>query len=219
MTTFTRSNVSDQYVQKVMRLIHAPEPDRQRIEADLEAHLKEGMEAGEDMTALLERMGDPREVAAGFMTEIPQVYAGFWIRLAAFMIDFGLILVVAILFSALFAFISNYLVPPHPQAPLEKYWGGFLIVLELILANAVIAMIMAYFPLVEARFGQTLGKRLLHLHVLAENGLPITTGQAILRRLSFFFQIFPIDALFVLFNSRKQRGFDILARTVVVKES
>ncbi len=217
MTSITQ-NVSEQYVQKVMNLIHAPAAERARIQSDLEAHLQEGLEEGQDMVSLIERMGDPREVAAEFMAEIPFTYAGFWRRLAAFLIDMVLILVIATLFSALFALISNYLVPPHPEALLEKYWGGFLIVIELILANAVIAMIMAYFPLLEARFGQTLGKRLLHLRVRAENGLPITTWQAVLRRLSFYFQIFPIDAIFVFFNPKKQRGFDILARTIVVKD-
>jgi uncharacterized RDD family membrane protein YckC len=217
MTTLTRSNVAEQYVQKVMGLIHAPEADRQRIEADLKAHLQEGMEEGEDMTALVERMGDPREVAAGFMAEIPLVYAGFWPRVAAFLVDFVLMLVIAGLFGGLFLLL-NPLVPAHPATLWENIWGGGLILLLVISANAAIAMILAYFPLLEARFGQTLGKRLLHLRVCAENGLPVGAWQAVLRRLSFYFEIFPIDALFVFFNPKKQRGFDILARTVVVKD-
>jgi hypothetical protein len=34
-------NISDQYVQKVMSLIHAPAAERERIRADLKAHLQE----------------------------------------------------------------------------------------------------------------------------------------------------------------------------------
>ena len=71
------TNIADQYVEKVMDLIYAPEKDRERIRTDLQAHLQEGMAGGEDMTALVERMGDPREVAAEFMSEIPLVYAAF----------------------------------------------------------------------------------------------------------------------------------------------
>ena len=58
MTTIT-PNVADQYIHKVMRLIHAPADERQRIQADLQSHLQEGLAEGEDMTALVERMGDP----------------------------------------------------------------------------------------------------------------------------------------------------------------
>ena len=216
MTTLSR-NVSDQYVQKVMSLIHAPEAERARIEADLKAHLQEGLAEGENMTSLVERMGDPREVAAEFMAEIPLVYAGFWPRVAAFLIDMVLIIIFAGVAGVLFVLMSNA-VPQHPSTPWQNIWGGALILFEVISANAAIAIVIAYFPLCEARFGQTLGKRLLHLRVCAENGLPVGAWQAVLRRLSFYFEIFPIDALFVFFNPRKQRGFDILARTVVVKE-
>ena len=86
MTPITQ-NIADQYVQKVMNLIHAPEVERTRIEADLKAHLQEGRLEGEDLLTLIERMGDPREVAAEFMAQVPLVYAGFWRRLAAFAID------------------------------------------------------------------------------------------------------------------------------------
>jgi uncharacterized RDD family membrane protein YckC len=210
-------NVADQYVQKVMSLIHAPAVDRTRIEADLKAHLQEGMAEWEDMLTLVERMGDPREVAAEFMTQIPLIYAGFWRRLAGFAIDMVLIVLFAGLSGALFVVVSNS-VPQHPTTTWENFWGTILILLAVISANACIAMILAYFPLLEARFGQTLGKRLLHLRVCTEDGLPIGAMQAILRRLSFYFEILPIDALFIPFNPKHQRGFDILARTIVIED-
>ncbi len=215
--THIYQSVTDQYVQKVMDLIHAPAEDRARIEADLKAHLQEGLGPGEDMAALVERMGEPKEVAAGFMAEIPMAYAGFWQRAAAFLVDMVLIVFFGGVAGGLFVWLTN-LVPQHPASTWENVWGGALILAAVIFANACIAMVLVYFPLLEARFGQTLGKRLLHLRVRAENGLPLTGWQAILRRLSFYFQIFPIDALFVFFNPKKQRGFDILARTIVIQE-
>ncbi len=217
MTTLTR-DVSEQYIQKVMSLIHAPEVDEARIESDLRAHLQEGRMEGEDMASLVARMGEPREVAAEFMAEIPRVYAGFWPRVAAFLIDMVLIIIIAGLFGGLFVLLSNNQWAQHASNTMERILGGISLILAIIFSNAAIAMIIAYFPLFEARFGQTLGKRLLHLRVCMENGLPVGTWAAILRRLSFYFEIFPIDALFVFFNPKKQRGFDILARTVVVKE-
>ena len=178
MATLTR-NASEQYVRKVMSLIHAPEADRRRIEEDLRSHLQEGMAEGENMEALIERMGTPREVAAGFMAEIPLVYATFWERLAAFMLDMILIIVAAAIMAFVLVVISNALIPDHPVTTLAKIWGGFWIVIEIIGANAIIAMIIAYFPILEARFGKTLGKHLYHLRVCDEDGLPVTTWQAL----------------------------------------
>jgi uncharacterized RDD family membrane protein YckC len=211
------SNIADQYVQKVMSLIYAPENERARIQADLQSHLHEGMAGGEDMTALVERMGDPREVAAEFMSAIPLVYAGFWRRLAAFLVDMVVILLFAGMAAVLTILLSNA-VPQHPEGLAENLIGGAIILLVLIGSNACIAMILVYFPLLEGRFGQTLGKRLLGLRVRSEDGLPASFGQAILRRLSFYFEILPIEALFLPLHPKRQRWFDLLAQTVVVRE-
>ncbi|MGD0806200.1 MAG: RDD family protein [Anaerolineales bacterium] len=214
--TPVKSNLADQYVQKVMDLIYGPEADRARIETDLKSHLQEGLAGGEDMAALVERMGDPRQVAAEFMQEVPLVYAGFWRRLAAFLVD----MIVIILFGGLAAVLTislSNVVPQHPLGLLENILGGIVILFVLISANACIAIILVYFPLLEGRFGQTLGKRLFGLVVRSEDGLPAGYGKAILRRISFYFEILPIDALFIPFNPKHQRGFDILARTIVVR--
>jgi uncharacterized RDD family membrane protein YckC len=211
------TNIADQYVQKVMDLIYAPEEDRKRIQADLRAHLQDGMAGGEDMKALVERMGDPREVAAEFMSTVPMVYAGFWRRVLAFLIDLFVILLFAGLAAVLTVVLSN-VVPQHPGGLWENVLGGAIVLLVLISANACIAMILLYFPLLEGRFGQTLGKRLLGLRVRSEDGLPASYVQTFLRRLSFYFEIFPFEALFLPFHPKHQRWFDILAKTVVVRE-
>ena len=211
------SNIADQYVQKVMELIYAPEKERARIQADLQSHLQEGLAGGEDMTALVERMGDPREVAAEFMAAVPLVYGGFGRRLAAFLVD----MIVIILFGGLAAVLTislSNIVPQHPAGLMENLIGGAIILLVLISANACIAMILVYFPLLEGRFGRTLGKRLFGLRVRSEDGLPASYGQAILRRLSFYFEILPIEALFIPFHPKRQRWFDLLAKTIVVRE-
>ena len=78
---------------------------------------------------------------------------------------------------------------------------------------------LLYFPLLEGRYGQTAGKRLLELRVLKESGLPIGYKEAFLRWLPYYFEMLPVDALFILFTARRQRAFDIVARTVVVREA
>jgi uncharacterized RDD family membrane protein YckC len=212
------TNIADQYVQKVMDLIYAPDSDRARIRADLDAHLREGLAGGEDMAALVERMGDPREVAAEFMSAVPLLYAGFWRRAAAFLVDMLVVLLFAGLAAGLTVSLSN-IVPQHPEGLWENLAGGAAILAVLVGANACIAMVLAYFPLLEGRFGRTLGKRLLGLRVRSEDGLPASYWQAFLRRLSFYFEILPIEALFMPFHPRRQRWFDILAKTVVVREN
>jgi uncharacterized RDD family membrane protein YckC len=204
-------------VEKVMELIYAPEKEKERIRADLQAHLREGMAGGEDMAALIERMGDPREVAEEFMSAVPLVYAGLWRRTAAFLADMLVIFLLAGIAAVLTVSLSN-IVPQHPEGLMENLFGGLIILSVLISANACIAIILVYFPLLEGRFGRTLGKRLFGLRVRSEDGLPASYWQAFLRRLSFYFEILPIEALFVPFHPKRQRWFDVLAKTVVVRE-
>jgi len=44
-------------------------------------------------------------------------------------------------------------------------------------------------------------------------------GQAVVRQLPVFLQIFLIDALFALFIERHQRAFEMLSRTRTVREA
>lgn len=71
--------------------------------------------------------------------------------------------------------------------------------------------------------GQTVGKKLMNVKVLAENGSEAGPGKAIVRNLPavFSFGIFSVLVAFVsmAMTDRKQRLFDILAGTVVVKDS
>ena len=81
-----------------------------------------------------------------------------------------------------------------------------------------LAVFLFYFPALEAHFGKTLGKHLLGLRVLNEDGTRLGLGKAFLRRLSYYFDFLAIDALFAAFTERKQRALDILSKTMVVRE-
>jgi uncharacterized RDD family membrane protein YckC len=210
-------NEIDDYVNSVLHNVTARPAERQRIEADLRAHLNQALESGGSHQDILARMGNPQEVAAAFMAQINLNFAGFWIRLSAFVIDLALLVLVAIFFGGI-ALVANAFVPPHPE-DFPDYLFGALVIL-VIISSALVALssFLLYFPVLEGRFGQTLGKRIFGLRVLKENGLPIGFREAFLRRLSFYFEILPIDALFIFFNPKCQRAFDIIARTIVVRE-
>jgi uncharacterized RDD family membrane protein YckC len=209
-------NPVNTYIQDVMGNIHAPLAERQRFETDLRSHLEEAQVAGEDLPAILNQMGSPQEVAAEFMAQVHLDYAGFGRRLVAFIIDMAIILLIAgvLAFSAIA--LSN-LVPQNPTG-LGYVISTLIILMVFGCGLGGFAVLLAYFPVLEGRFGQTPGKGLLKLRVLAENGLPIGYKEALLRRLSFYFEMLPVDALFIPFTEKHQRGFDIIARTIVIQE-
>lgn len=210
-------NAIDQYVNAVIHNLTVRPEDRQRIEADLRAHLEEATQAGEPLQAVLDRMGSPEEVASAFMAQVELKYASFGRRLVAFIIDIALLLLALLVFGVIVLALNN-LIPAHPESPLNYAFGGLIILVMISAALSAMSIFLLYFPLLEGRFGQTIGKKLLEMRVLKENGLHIGYKQAFLRRISFYFDIFPFDALFVLFTEKRQRGFDIIARTIVVME-
>jgi uncharacterized RDD family membrane protein YckC len=198
-----------------MDKVSAPKGERKRIEEDLVAHLDAAAQAGEPIEAVIERMGSPEEVAGAFMSQVDLVYAGFWRRLAAFLVDM-IVLMIPLLGAAGFFLVGSNLVPPHPESAAGYLLGGAIILLMIVSGLAAVSLMLLYFPILEGRFGQTLGKRLLGMRVLKENGLPVGYREAFVRRISFYFDIFPFDAMFIPFTEKRQRGFDIIARTVVV---
>ncbi len=205
----------DQYVDDVLHNIHAPTSERQRIEADLRAHLQEATAVGQSPRSVIDHMGPPTEVAAAFMSQVRLNYAGFWIRLAAFALDFLVMLGLILMICSVLALVDS-IFPRDPQG-IEWVIGAFLLGVILCGTLSMIGVGILYFPILEARFGQTVGKRWLKLYVLKENGLPVGYKEAFLRWLPFYFEFLPIDALFIPFTGKKQRAFDIIARTIVVK--
>jgi len=204
----------EEYIAVVMRNIHAPLAERQRIAGDLRAHLEESIQAGDSAKSAIAHMGSPLEVAAEFMSQVRLEYAGFWIRLLAFAVDLALLILSAGILAVVAVWASNR-VQPSPQG-LDYVTGALWIALAVSCALSTVGIILLYFPILEGRFGWTPGKRLFGLHVLKENGLPIGYKEAFLRRISFYFEVLPVDALFIPFTARRQRAFDIVARTVVV---
>lgn len=203
------------YIQKVLRDIPASGKDRQRLEDDLRAHLREALKK-DDLPTVLARMGKPQEVAEEFMRGVKLRYAGFWKRLLAFIIDMAFCVLVS-LFSFVIGLVLSNAVPQHPEG-LDYMIGAILIFLVLALALTVVGTFLLYFPILEGRYGRTLGKRLLGLRVVRENGTSIGFKEAFLRRLPFYFEFIAIDALFIPFTAKKQRGFDLIAETLVIEE-
>jgi uncharacterized RDD family membrane protein YckC len=198
---------SDRYIDEVMRLVVGTREKRERFESDLRAHFEEGFARNQTAAELIFKLGTAEAVAEAFNAENPLAYAYVWRRLAAFFADMSIFVAAAIPLVATVVATEAKLLPETV---------GF--VLMLLCGLAVFGLSIAYFPLTEARFGKTLGKKLMKLRVLDEGGGPIQLRQAIIRRLSFYFDLLALDALFIFFNPKRQRALDIVAKTVVVEE-
>ena len=194
-----------------MRQVFATEEDRQRLESDLQAHFAAGEAAGREPRDIILGLGTPEEVARAFNAERQVHYAGFWERLFAFFGDMGVLVCFSLPFLTLLM-LSGALTTPHGRPPLLWF-----VVLGLV-AMALAGVCIFYFPLLESHYGKTLGKHLMGIRVRRESGAPIGLGQAFVRRLSLYFDMLWIDALFIPFSEKRQRALDIVAKTVVARE-
>ncbi len=76
-----------------------------------------------------------------------------------------------------------------------------------------------YWMLMDAAYGRSIGKMVMHLKVLRMDSKPINFGQAALESVGKAF-VLPLDFLlgWALYPRRRQRIFNYLSETVVVRE-
>jgi uncharacterized RDD family membrane protein YckC len=196
----------ERYLERALHGVLGSEDRVAQFAADLLAHFEQGGARGETDAQVAARLGDPEEVAAAFMESVELRPAGLWARTFAFLGDFGLCIAVCLPFGLALALLAS-----RGAAP-----GPFFVATAIVVGISLTGVFILYFPLFEGRFGWTPAKRLMGMHVLAESLRPITFGQAFLRRLSLYFELLVLDAVFVPFTARKQRAFDLVAKTVVV---
>lgn len=198
----------ERYLERALRDVVGPRSKVDQFAADLRAHFELGSEQGVTDAAVASRLGPPEEVAAAFMAEVDLEPAGFWVRLFAFAADLGLLAGLCVPAAGFIALAGSR--APNP--------GPVFVAGVVLTGLAMLGVLILYFPLFEGRYGRTPGKWWLRLRVLDESKRHISFGQAFLRRLSLYFELLVLDALFVPFTRRKQRAFDIVARTIVVHE-
>ena len=133
-----------------------------------------------------------------------QRYAGFWIRVGAYLIDAIALGVIGSLFG------SNVHYGPdgYDQFSRSRDLSGLLNLVYFV-------AFWAY------NGGQTIGNRLLGLRVVKVDGMPVTLGTAILRWLGLVlsFVVVLLGVIWVGFDQKKQGWHDKIAGTVVVHTS
>ena len=195
----------DIYVQQVLRHI-VRGPVRDQIEAELRGHIADRTERGGSVEDAIRQLGDPKALAESYLSAVPMRKPPHVRRLLAKIVD-----LVTVFLLPCIVFWLWWTTAAHKESPA---WYGFAIAYALSLGFS------CWYPiLMEWRTGQSLGKRMFGLQVVTEKGARIGLGQAIVRQLPIFLQVFTIDWLFALFTDRRQRAFELLSKTRVVDVS
>jgi uncharacterized RDD family membrane protein YckC len=231
-------------VSRIVNDIDVYEAEKKEIRRELTSHFYDhamvhAQERGsnliekQDIEAVFAESEDPREIAAGYMQSYVNSLkrAGFWPRFFAYVIDmiiFGLIigLVIAMIsapFLILFHDQFNFSFPEngHDYSPFVQPSGPMAVLLTFFVSTTAFIGLIVYFMVLEGQFGATPGKWLFGLRVLRENGAKIGFVESIIRNIpkvvgNSVFLVIDVLLMLLVFNKDKQRGFDKIARTIVV---
>ncbi len=152
-------------------------------------------------------IGADASVSIDAETIVPHVLAGKPRRLAAYALDYMIILAGVMV-------VAFGIAIPMAMAGLDVEGEGFVMILYVIWAMGA----LGYFSLLEGSLsGATIGKSVLGIRVVAKDGGPITPGRAARRTLG---RLIPFDPWVLLFSSRKQAIHDhVVGSLVVMRES
>lgn len=193
---------TDAYLDQVLAHLPRTTPLRQQIALELRGHIEERLTAGQPLDDVLQQLGDPARLAESYLSELPLAAASYGARVMAKAADL-LGMIVPVVVMACLAWLSP-----------REGWTAVLMVLTLVVAGFGLVI---YTIVAEYRTGQTFGKRWYGISVVQESGAPITLGQAVVRQLPLVLQVAWIDAMFALFTEKRQRAFEMLSKTRVVR--
>jgi uncharacterized RDD family membrane protein YckC len=141
------------------------------------------------------------------LTGTPVAYAGFATRAVALAIDAALSQGIFVIGAALLGLIGSLV------EGLRSDW-----VAPTLLSGGWAITMTSYFVGFWAITGQTPGMRLMHVRVVARDGMPPSIGRAFVRLVGVLLSIIPLFAGFlpVLVDDRRRGLADFLAGTVVL---
>ncbi|MGA1843145.1 MAG: RDD family protein [bacterium] len=158
--------------------------------------------------------GHGKEYTCGSPSDRDLPRAGFWIRLLAFIIDLFCIGLIETVFSwsiTLGTITGARLLEMNPETMLD--------VRQFLTNITWIVIVALYFIYFHGRFGQTPGKRLLHLKVIRTDGSPLGFTKAAERFIGYILSFLPLYVGFLLiaFSKEKQGLHDLIAKTFVIR--
>ncbi len=140
-------------------------------------------------------------------------------RMAAYLIDLGIISCVGYLFFLIGTFVSIFFIGLFTAFAGDAKWSSIILIIFLILASGT--LYHGYFVYQEYKNGTTLGKKIFGLQVIPVSTPRLTLGQCILRDMIRYIDctlIIP-GILSILLTKKNQRLGDLAAGTLVVHSS
>jgi uncharacterized RDD family membrane protein YckC len=147
----------------------------------------------------------------------PLVYAGFWIRFFAYLLDVIILYVILLVIMVVVALAMGLAF--HGSASgieAQRTAAGVISVVTMILGTTIS---IAYFVLfLSGKWQATPGKRLLGIHVIAVNGEKIGGWLAFRRWLTYIVSALPLYVGFMVigWNAQKKAFHDSICETRVV---
>lgn len=198
---------AQEYIDAVLGCVPAAE-DRLRIEAELRGRL--------DPDVTVERAiatyGHPRDLAEFYLASKSLESAPVFRRLVAAVID-----IPSVMLTGFVIFYFGWkLVGSDGESFITAILTSNPVAIGLCFATLIMASPL-YYIIAESSTSQTVGKYLMKIRTVRESGARITVGQAVVRQIPLFFGFYGFDALFALFTKRRQRLFELISKTRVVK--
>ena len=195
------------YIDDVLGCVPFAE-QRQRIEMELRSRLDPRISTEQAIATY----GYPRDVAEFYLASVQLESAPFIRRLVAAMIDIPSVIATGILIL--------YFIWKVTWFGDQSFIASILLGNPLAIALSFLTLFLMsplYYIIAETWTSQTVGKAIMGLRTVRESGAKITVGQAIVRQVPLFFSFYVLDAAFALFTKKKQRLFELISKTRVVK--
>ena len=169
----------------------------------------------------MQPLSDRREEIVRQKRETPALeFAGFWRRLAAFLIDIFSLAVICSVILLTFA--------PYNWFGFDGLWGSSDVfdeplwrALPYLIAGNLLSLLVniTYFVAFWVWRGQTPGKMLLGIKLVCQDASKVTIGVALLRYLGYIVSaaVLFIGFIWIAFDSRKQGFHDKMAETYIVR--
>ncbi len=134
-------------------------------------------------------------------------YAGFVTRLVAFVIDIALIGITVTIVGSAASLVADFL----------RLSGRVLTLVQIVSLIASASIIVGYFILLWMLAGMTIGKRIMGLIIVREDGGKLTLGNAVRRYVGYYISaILLLGYFWVILDARRQGWHDKLAGTLVL---
>ncbi len=218
--------VAEDKIKAITGRIALTEKDRAEVEKELRSSIYARAEARavekgstvvavEDIEEVCKDERSPGDIATCYSRSYSSGLkrAGFWSRLAAYIIDIVVIALAVITAIVPFVLIA-WLMESFSMKSI-----ALLVILWISLVLVVLGITLFYLIILEGRFGKTIGKYMMGLMVLKTNGERIGYKEALIRNISKYFRtplIIDVILMLLFFYKDRQRAFDRVADTMVV---